>query len=1540
MSKAGFKKTVAAMLAALMVINTMDSILPGNPAQAARSKQETVVQEEEKQKKELKEVTTTTPSVPQELEGEVLEPEVNAYSQGTGNFSVTLNGDGYTVSYMIYVYNVKNLEPAVGSTTKITKIGSTATPSATEPQWKVVRLDSNGSDDKAYFDLSFEELILRHDGPTSNSQGWSGMQVKIKFNIDKHVYKISQAISNTENGRLCLIASDDPKDLSMVSQMAEENNTEASSSSETINNKLNAHNGATGITGYIQCNSYNCGLADYNGDGNYSYGNLTIDFNKGKETLKINPNGGTYTKNDGETIAGTAAKELTTKTCGNSTSINTPKRNGYTFEGWTVTHGTGGNGTYDSSTKKYTHCTASGTGITTLEANWKKNGATNTPTPTATVTPIPEFNQTVEYYTWSETEQKWQQYGGKEVYFIKKGETFDCLSLAEKNQPEGYYLSDIIAQSAGTTKWNTIKNFYVVNTPMIVHINYRPNQSTLQVDPNGGTWNGSMEVQSFTQGYGTTLDIPEPTREKYKFTGWKEEINNEESSLDNGKYIYGKNAGITDYITAQWKAFEFTIKYARNEPSGIVKYEIGEQQVDVESQNTIFDIGSYENARFLGWCLAIGNWDEEPNQVTGEKELILKSVRWLKADGTFDEAETQKGEKRFDTDGYSGKVFQNLASVQELVPYVTENDEKLTLVGMWTIDVDYDAEDGSNTAALTAGQHGIAPDKPFSLVNEAPILLGNEFVKWIDSTQQAINNAGKSFTETGMTMRMQVIENSMEINALDSKTYDKGQTIDKGFGNDKVLYATYRYYIQYQKANSELISNKEGKNLFNKMYDSNTTISDVTYPTNGNTEGHHYTSEKLWKVTADNSERYKYADASNYPGKNYSNTYKQGETAQVNRSVILKAVEEANTYTIKYNANNDNASTVASQDWSKMKDQKLIYGQDMALKDVSESLLPGYEFAGWNTKEDGSGVSFSNKEGSSVKQFVKKAGADVNEDGTVINLYAQWKAKSYTITFDVNRPSAANNTHAASNTPVLNGTVTMEYVWDSVITNNKIEDLNIPSASLKGWHQRFSDSLWYTGNKYNAPGNAIKNGTRLGYETLGAPGNKTVYAQWEANTYYVAFGKNDKTDGGRGTVEQSSMTVQKFTYDMSQKLEKNIYTKTDQDFLYHDDEKITANERGTKHNTKFAAAYQYAWLGWTLVRTNENKDTGTQYQDEASVVNLTDEQDKTVTLYAFWNAIPNITTIRKETHFDRYEGAEITMAEMKAVVKAYDLEDGQFAKADIVKVQYEDGTVIQNPKDTDLLDTTIPEAFFANKEPEDVYKKYWITYKVTDTRGMYPYYMEEKEVTYEGKILYNTPPELKDDAAPSGTPAPTLIPGAGDGENGSLDGKAPKRYFFLNDTKDLSEDGVLELLSRPFHQEKLISDPEDEAYEENQDDDLYIGHKESSFEIVNVATVRQNLANMTDDERKSGKEFSYIIKYKDIFGKTVDIPGDIHLVDSSEDEALPENQEQKKVRFISDKYLDTLTGDWESGEKREALEESLQKDGDKAEYKYEDQIRE
>lgn len=46
------------------------------------------------------------------------------------------------------------------------------------------------------------------------------------------------------------------------------------------------------------------------------------------------------------------------------------------------------------------------------------------------------------------------------------------------------------------------------------------NQYTLTVNPNGGTWNSSTSSKTFTQNYGTTKTIANPTRTDYDFQGW------------------------------------------------------------------------------------------------------------------------------------------------------------------------------------------------------------------------------------------------------------------------------------------------------------------------------------------------------------------------------------------------------------------------------------------------------------------------------------------------------------------------------------------------------------------------------------------------------------------------------------------------------------------------------------------------------------------------------------------------------------------------------------------------------------------------------------------------------------------------------------------------------------------------------------------------------------------------------------------------------------------------------------------------------------
>ena len=85
------------------------------------------------------------------------------------------------------------------------------------------------------------------------------------------------------------------------------------------------------------------------------------------------------------------------------------------------------------------------------------------------------------------------------------------------------------------------------------------------------------------------------------------------------------------------------------------------------------------------------------------------------------------------------------------------------------------------------------------------------------------------------------------------------------------------------------------------------------------------------------------------------------------------------TYTLKYDANGGSGT---------MSNQKCTY-------DVSQALMAntfkrdGYTFKGWNTKADGTGTAYSDK------QIIENI---ADKDGTVVTLYAQWQINTYDLT--------------------------------------------------------------------------------------------------------------------------------------------------------------------------------------------------------------------------------------------------------------------------------------------------------------------------------------------------------------------------------------------------------------------------------------------------------------------------------------------------------------------------------------------------------------
>ena len=132
------------------------------------------------------------------------------------------------------------------------------------------------------------------------------------------------------------------------------------------------------------------------------------------------------------------------------------------------------------------------------------------------------------------------------------------------------------------------------------------------------------------------------------------------------------------------------------------------------------------------------------------------------------------------------------------------------------------------------------------------------------------------------------------------------------------------------------------------------------------------------------------------------------------------ATWEPNPYKVHFDANNGEGT---------MEDQNFVYdaAQDLTANAFTRT---GYTYEGWNTKADGSGTPYTDKQ--EVKNLT-------TERDKVVTMYAQWKI----ITFNVTIASTVNGTVEAS-------TLTPEYGSDVVLTITPDKMYLLKSLTVNG----------------------------------------------------------------------------------------------------------------------------------------------------------------------------------------------------------------------------------------------------------------------------------------------------------------------------------------------------------------------------------------------------------------------------------------------------------------------------------------------------------
>ena len=354
-----------------------------------------------------------------------------------------------------------------------------------------------------------------------------------------------------------------------------------------------------------------------------------------------------------------------------------------------------------------------------------------------------------------------------------------------------------------------------------------------------------------------------------------------------------------------------------------------------------------------------------------------------------------------------------------------------------------------------------------------------------------------------------------------------------------------------------------------------------------------------------------------------------------NADVELTATWTPITYTVVFDTGVDDGSVRDTMD-----SLPCTYDEPNVLP-KNEFTRENFDFNGWNTEKDGSGTSYTDE------QEVENLASTQN---AVVTLYAQWHSQSQVreVKFSVNGGDVNYGTNVTLSCETAGATIYYTFVeteyfsedWtmyeDVAITifgenDDDLQKTLRAIAIADGMTNSEINSQTYTLSSYNVTLNP--NGGSLN-ETISATQNiysgatfdlsncipsKTGYtfggwelngdivntvkvtnanieltAKWTPITYKVVFNAN----GGETLPSGQSQT---FTYDVSQNLNENEFTRD----------------------------------GYTFVRWNTEEDgSGTPYADKQEVKNLASTQDAVVTLYAQWEKIKSTIEIEFNGYSD------------------------------------------------------------------------------------------------------------------------------------------------------------------------------------------------------------------------------------------------------------------------------------------------------------------
>ncbi len=927
--------------------------------------------------------------------------------------------------------------------------------------------------------------------------------------------------------------------------------------------------------------------------------------------------GGKYTRNESVTLyaqwskktytvtynanGGSGAPSAQTKTHGVDLTLSStkPTWDGYDFTGWNTK--ADGKGTAYSSGGRYTKNES-----VTLYAQWK-----------------------LKTYTVS-----YNANGGSGAPSSQtKTHGVDLTLSSAKPTRDGYDFTGWNTKSDGTGTAYASGGKYTKNESVTLYAQWSKKTYTVTYNANGGS--GAPSAQTKTHGVDLTLSSTKPTRDGYDFTGWNTKADGKGTAYASGGK-YTKNESVTLY--AQWKLKTYTVSYNANGGKNAPSAQTKSHGVDLTLSFTKPSRDGYD---FTGWntksdgkgtAYASGGKYTKNESVTLYAQWKLKTYTvTYDANGGKNAPSAQTKTHGVDLtlssakptrDGY-GFAGWNTRANGSGTAYASgakyTKNESVTLYAQWklnTYTVSYNANGGKGAPADQAKKHGT----DLTLSTTKPTREGYIFASWntkADGKGTTYASGGK-YTGNADLLLYAIwtpVKYEVKFNgngatsgtmSNQSFTYDTAKNLTaNAFKREFTL--TFNY-----NGNGTANSSAKATAAFNGWATSST--GKVVYSDKQSVKNLSATSGAVINLYANWTDKAITLPSPTRTGYVFDGWYTSassgtkigagGASYTPSKDITVYAHWTPITYVIKFNGNGSSSGSMSN----------LSMTYDIAKTLTANAFKrTGYVFSNWNTKSDGTGTRYTDKQ--SVKNLTTTQGA-------TINLYAQWIPVSYSVKFNGNGATSGSMSNQSfvydtaqnltANSYKREFTVTYNYNYGSIANTTAKA-----TAAFNGWATNTTGSVVYTDKQsvknLSATSGAVVNvyakwmdkavtlptPTRTGYVfdgwyTTAASGTKiggggasytpskdiTVYAHWSPITYTVKFNGNGSTSG--------SMSNLSMTYDVAKTLTANAFKRTG-----------------------------YVYSGW-----NTKADgSGTKYTDKQSVKNLSTTQGATVNLYAQWNPI-------------------------------------------------------------------------------------------------------------------------------------------------------------------------------------------------------------------------------------------------------------------------------------------------------------------------------